>query len=76
MKPIKVEQENLKEAIKNGQSYIQVDDKKYLLLEVDEINQNENYVVSDPVEEKKLLDALNKHNPILTEDEINKMLKR
>jgi len=77
MKPIKIEQKDLKEAINNGHSYIQVDNKKYLLLEIEEVNRNDNcYVVSDPAEEKKLLEALKNYNPILSEEEINETLRR
>jgi len=76
VKPIKIEQEDLKEAIKNGHSYFQVDNKKYVLLEIEEVNKNDYYIVSDSVEEKKLQEGLNKHNPILSEEEINEMLRR
>ena len=76
MKPIKIEQEGLKEAIKSGKSYIQVDNKKFLLVEVEEVNKNDFYVVSDKEEETKLLEALNKYNPILSEEEMNKSLRR
>ena len=76
MKPIKVEHEDLKRTIQNGHSYIEVDNKKYLLLEVEEVNKNDCYTVSDPIERSKLLEALNQHNPILSDEEINKMLRR
>lgn len=76
MKPIKIEQEGLKEAIKSGKTYIQVGNKKFLLVEVEEVNKNDFYVVSDKEEETKLLEALNKYNPILSEEEMNKSLRR
>ena len=76
MKPIKIEQENLKEAINNGPTYIQVGNKNFMLLEIEDINKNDGYLVTDPVEESKLLEALNEYNPILSEEDINNKLGR
>lgn len=74
MEPIKVDDYEVKKAIKSGQPYIQVDSKKYLLMEVEEVNEYTGYIVTDPEEEKPLRAALYKENPILSEDEINAML--
>jgi hypothetical protein len=75
MKPIKVEQKNLEEAVNSGPTSIQVGNKKFLLMEIEEVNKNDGYVVSEPEEESKLLEALNEYNPILSEKEINKSLR-
>ncbi|WP_252504452.1 hypothetical protein [Sporosarcina sp. Marseille-Q4943] len=74
MEPIKIEDNEVKKAIQSGHPYIQVDAKRYLLMEVEEVNDYAAYVVTDPDEEERLRAALDKTNPILTEDEINKML--
>lgn len=76
MKPIRIEEENLKEAINNGPAYIQVGDKKFMLMEIEQVGKDDSYVVSDPAEESKLLEAMNEYNPILSEKEISKKLKR
>lgn len=36
MKLIKIELENLKEAVNKGPTFIQVDNKKYMLMEIEE----------------------------------------
>lgn len=74
VEPIKIEDAEVRKAIHSGHPYIQVDTKKYLLMEVEEVDEYASYVVTDPEEEKLLRDALDKTNPILTEDEIKKML--
>jgi chorismate mutase len=74
MKPIKVESEEIKKAICSGDVYIQVDNRKFLLFEVDQVKEPDGYEVNDPDEEKQLLNALRDENPILDDDEINKLL--
>ncbi|WOV86968.1 hypothetical protein QWT69_13980 [Sporosarcina oncorhynchi] len=74
MEPIKIEDNEVKKAIQSGHPYIQVDAKKYLLMEVEEVNYYSSYVVTDPYEVERLRAALDEVNPILTEEEINKML--
>lgn len=76
MKPIKIEEENLKEAVNNGPTVIQVGDRTFMLMEIEEIDEDGRYVASDPVEEAKLLEAINEYNPILSEKEINERLNR
>jgi len=76
MKPIRIEEENLKEAVNNGPAYIQVGDKTFMLMEIEEVDEDGSYVVSDPVEESKLLEAMNEYNPILSEKEVNERLNR
>lgn len=74
VEPIKIEDSEVKKAIQSGHPYIQVDAKKYLLMEVEEVNDYAPYVVTDPVEEERLKAALDTVNPILSEEEIIKML--
>jgi hypothetical protein len=74
VKPIKVENEDLKRAVNFGDPYIQIDNRKFLLIEVDQIKEPNAYEVTDSKEEKKLLKALEENNPILSDEEIEKML--
>lgn len=71
MKYIKIDQENLNNAVKSGLTYIEVANKKFMLMEIEEVNSVESYLVTDPVEESKLLEALNDYNPILSNKEID-----
>lgn len=75
MEPIKIEHDDIEKAIQFGNSYIQVGKRKFLLLEVEEVSSNDCYEVTNPEEEKQLMAALNKNNPILSEEEIKKMLE-
>jgi hypothetical protein len=75
MEPIRIEQDDIKKAIQSGHSYIQVGKRKFLLLEVEEVNNDNCYEVTDSDEEKQLIEALNENNPILSEEEIKKMLE-
>jgi hypothetical protein len=75
MEPIRIDQDDVKKAIQSGHSYIQVGKRKYLLMEVEEVNKDDGYLVTDPEEETKLLEALEEDNPILSEEEIKKMLE-
>lgn len=75
MEPIRIEQDDIKKAIQSGHLYIQVGKRKFLLLEVEEVNNDDCYEVTDPDEEKRLIAALNENNPILSEEEIKKMLE-
>lgn len=74
MEPIRIDQVDVKKAIQSGHSYIQVGKRKYLLMEVEAVSNDEGYQVTDPDEEKQLLKALEEDNPILSEEEIKKML--
>lgn len=74
MKPIKVENKEIKKAVNSGESYFQIGDRKFILFEVDQINEPNVYEVSDPEEEKKIMEALESDNPILSEEEITRML--
>lgn len=76
MKPIKVDHKDIRDAVKTGNSYIQVGERKFLLMEVEEANDGADYEVTNPEEEKQLLHALDGDNPILSKEEINNMLRR
>jgi hypothetical protein len=75
MKPIIVKNEEIKKAVVSGESYFQIGDRKFTLFEIDQISEPIVYEVSDPVEEKKLLEALENENPVLSEDAIKRMLR-
>ncbi|WML41513.1 hypothetical protein RCG19_07640 [Neobacillus sp. OS1-2] len=74
MKPIKIENEEIKKVIGSGQAYIQIGNRKFLLFEVDQIKEPNMYEVTDSDEEKQLLRALELENPVLSEEEITRML--
>lgn len=75
MKPRKVEDNEIYKAIEAGEKYIQVGERKYLLMEVEEIKNPKEYIVDDPDEEKQIIDALSKDNPLVSEAEIMKLLR-
>ena len=75
MEPIRIDQDDVKKAIQSGHSYIQVGKRKYLLMEVEEVSKDDHYQVTDSDEERQLLKALEEDNPILSEEEIKKMLE-
>ncbi|MCH1627737.1 hypothetical protein [Fredinandcohnia quinoae] len=74
IKRIKIENEDIKKAICSGETYIQVDNRSFLLFEVDEIEDDGVYNVADSDEEELLLSALNKDNPLLSDEEIIRIL--
>lgn len=76
MKLIKVDDKDMKDAVKTGNSYIQIGERKFLLMEVEEASDSVEYNVTDLEEEKQLLRSLDDDNPILSEEEINNMLRR
>lgn len=67
MKPVKINSEEILKAINSGNGYIQVNGRDFLLLEVEKIDDVNVYEVTDPEEEKQLLQALNENNPILSD---------
>lgn len=75
MKPLKINHEELEKEIHRGNSYIQVGKKKYLLMEVNEVYEVNSYEVTDSEEEAMLLKALKEENPILSDNEIKKILE-
>ncbi|EEG76054.1 hypothetical protein [Dethiobacter alkaliphilus] len=79
MKPIKIDSKAILLAINSGKHYIQVDGRRFLLLEVEEIDDStltaDMYKVTDPEEEKLLLGAIKNDNPILSAKEIDQMLE-
>ncbi|WP_080837386.1 hypothetical protein [Cohnella massiliensis] len=76
MKLLKLNNEELSNAITSGDTYIQIGSRKFMLFEVDEISQSGNYEVTDPEEEKLLLDAMNADNPSLSRQEVLEQLAR
>jgi hypothetical protein len=58
MKSIKIENEDIKKAICSGDAIIQVENRKFLLFEIDQVKEPNVYEVKDPEEERQLLDAL------------------
>jgi hypothetical protein len=74
MKPVKIDNEEMKKVIISGEDYIQIEDRKFLLFEVDHVREPNVYQVKDKDEEKQLLKALEEENPILSEEEIAEML--
>ncbi len=74
MKPIKIDNEEILKAINSGNGYIQVDGRKFLLLEVEKIDDANVYTVTDSEEEKQLLHTLKENNPILSDKEIEFLL--
>ncbi len=76
MEPIRIEQDDIKKAIQSGHSYIQVGKRKFLLMEVENVDNGDCYEVTDPEEQKRLSAALNSEdNPVLSDKEIKRILK-
>ncbi len=75
MKPLKIEDQELKKAITSGNYYLEVGKRKFMLLEVEEINDSNVYHVTDDEEKKQLLKALNEDNPILSNEEVTRLLE-
>ncbi|MEW9700333.1 hypothetical protein [Paenibacillus sp. SI8] len=76
MKLLKLNNEELSDAIISGETYIQIGSRKYMLFEVDEVSQSGNYEVNDPEEEMLLLDAMNADNPSFSKEEVLEQLAR
>jgi hypothetical protein len=69
MKLLKLNNEELSNAITSGDTYIQIGSRKFMLFEVEEVSQSGYYEVKDPEEEMLLLDAMNGENPSLSKQE-------
>jgi hypothetical protein len=66
LNPIKIENEDIQYAINSGENYIQVGERKFLLIEVEQVKENI-YEVTDSEEEELLLQALKEdENPLLS----------
>jgi hypothetical protein len=74
MKAIKIENRDIINAITSGDSYIEIDSRKFMLFEVEQIQDPGIYEVTDPEEKKLLVEALEGDNPIISEEEADKML--
>ncbi|MEH7225046.1 hypothetical protein V7112_14650 [Bacillus sp. JJ1566] len=75
MKPLKIEDQELKDAISSGKYYLEVGKRKFMLFEVEEVNESNVYHVTDEEDKKHLLKALNEDNPILTNEEVRRLLE-
>ena len=78
MKPIKINNKAMLLAIDSGNNYIQINGRRFLLLEVEKSEEStqakDMYVVTNAEEERLLLSALKENNPILSEKEIAEIL--
>ncbi len=75
MKPLKINHKGLEKEIEAGNTYIEVGNRKFLLMEVNEVYGNDSYQVTDPEEEEKLLIALKEKNPILSDESKHRIKK-
>ena len=75
MKPLKIEDQELKKAISSGDYYLEVGKRKFLLFEVEEVTNSNVYHVTNEEEKKQLLKALNEDNPILSSEEVTRLLE-
>ncbi|MEA4902680.1 hypothetical protein [Desulfitobacterium sp.] len=77
MKAIKIENQDILEAVKSGSSYFEIDNRKFLLIEIEQYpdhNDTNVYDVTNNEEKRLLLEALKGDNPILSDLEIDKVL--
>lgn len=77
MKAIKIENQDIHEAVKSGSSYFEIGNRKFFLIEVEQYpdpNDANVYEVTDNEEKRLLLEALKGDNPILSDLEIDKVL--
>lgn len=74
MKPIKIEDREIIDAINSGEAYIEIDSRKFMLFEVGRVSGPDIYEVQDEEEKKLLLEALKGDNPILADADVDAML--
>lgn len=74
MKLIKIEDRETIDAIISGEAYIEIDSRKFMLFEVEQVLEPDRYEVTDEEEKMLLLEALEGDNPILTDSEVDEML--
>ena len=74
MKAIKIENRDIINAITSGDSYIEIDSRKFMLFEVEHVSSSGNYEVTDVEEKRLLLEALEGDNPILSDSDVDRML--
>ena len=74
MKPIKIKNPEMIEAITLGDAYIEVNNRKFMLYEVQHIIGSDTYEVQDEEEIKLLNKALHEENPLLSEHDVDVML--
>ncbi|MDA8211684.1 MAG: hypothetical protein M0021_07405 [Clostridia bacterium] len=76
MKLVRLDNEELSNAITDGNTYIQVGNRKFMLFEVEEVSQPGYYEVTDSEEEMLLSEAMNGDNPSLSKQEVLEQLSR
>lgn len=76
MKLVKLENDELTNAITDGDTYIQVGNRKFMLFEVEEVSQSGYYEVTEPEEERLLLEAMYEDNPSFTTQYVLEQLAR
>ncbi len=74
MKRIKIEDRSVIDALTSGDAYIEVDDRKFMLFEMEKITESDRYEVVDEEEKQLLLESLQGDNPILSDSEVDAML--
>lgn len=74
MKLIKIEDRETIDAITSGEAYIEIDSRKFMIFEVEQILEPDRYEVTDEEEKMLLLEALESDNPILTDSDVDAML--
>lgn len=74
MRLIKIEDREMINAITSGEAYIEIDNRKFMLFEVQQALEPDRYEVKDEEEKKLLLEALEGDNPILTDADVDAML--
>ena len=70
MKLIKLENDELSKVVIDGDLYIQVGSRKFMLFEVEEMGQSDYYEIADPEEEKLLLEAMQDDSHSFTTEEV------
>jgi len=70
MKLIKLENDELSKVVIDGDLYIQVGSRKFMLFEVEEIGPSDYYEIGDPEEEKLLLEAMQDDSHSFTTKEV------
>lgn len=76
MKLVRLDNEELSNAITDGDTYIQVGNRKFMLFEVEEVSQPGYYEVTDSEEEMLLSEAINGDNPSLSKQEVLEQLSQ
>lgn len=76
MRILKVDHDEINKAVRDGDTYLQIGNRKFMLFEVEEVSQSGFYEVTDSEEESLLLEAMNGDNPSLPKQEVLEQLSR